>query len=180
MRVAESILFAGKAIRILRNPSPAFRFQDSVFQPQIPKGSHKVQGFLGRFAFQKQPCSDAKLIGEELLPQSEADKIDAMLQELKVFVCLVILIISALIHLNGMCIILKFIRAYKAQLFNHIFFILVVIVFPLTMISFYTKALAFSSSIRLHLCRNQLSSIRGRLNMLLIPFAPSQLVIFGR
>ncbi|XXG84257.1 hypothetical protein AAC387_Pa10g1809 [Persea americana] len=83
MRVAESILFAGKAIRILRNPSPAFRFHDSAFQQQVPKGSHRVQGFIERFSFQKEPCLDSKLIGGELLPQSEADKIDAMLQELK-------------------------------------------------------------------------------------------------
>ncbi|KAJ6680150.1 GAMMA TUBULIN COMPLEX PROTEIN [Salix purpurea] len=56
MRVAESILFAGKAIRVLRNPSPAFQFKDTVYNQQIPK---------------------------ELLPQSEADKIENMLRDLK-------------------------------------------------------------------------------------------------
>ncbi|XP_077223009.1 GAMMA-TUBULIN COMPLEX PROTEIN 4 [Tasmannia lanceolata] len=81
LRVAQSILFAGKAIRILRNPNPAFRCED-VHQ-QIQKGSHRVQGFMGRFAFLKEPSMDTKLVTEELLPQSEADKIDAMLQELK-------------------------------------------------------------------------------------------------
>ncbi|XP_031261658.1 gamma-tubulin complex component 4-like [Pistacia vera] len=79
MRVAESILFAGKAVRVLRNPSAAFRFQDQ----QLTRGSQKVQGFTGRFLFQKEPFQDMKLIGEELLPQSEADKIEAMLQDLK-------------------------------------------------------------------------------------------------
>ncbi|KAF9609511.1 hypothetical protein IFM89_016872 [Coptis chinensis] len=83
MRVAESVLFAGKAIRVLRNPSPAFKCQDVVSHHQISRETHKIQGFTGRFALQKEPSVDKKMIGEELLPQSEADKIDAMLQELK-------------------------------------------------------------------------------------------------
>ncbi|KAL1156407.1 hypothetical protein V6Z11_A08G089900 [Gossypium hirsutum] len=58
MHAAESFLFAGKAIRILRNPSPGFKFQDAL------------------------PIS-GRLTGEELLPQSEADKIETMLQDLK-------------------------------------------------------------------------------------------------
>lgn len=97
MRVAESILFSGKAIRVLRNPSHAFRFQDIVYPQQVAKGSQKVQGFSGRFPFLKDPFADKELIGEELLPQSEADKIETMLLELKVFylylyfVCLLIL-----------------------------------------------------------------------------------------
>lgn len=119
MRVAESILFAGKAIRILRNPSPAFRFHDSAFQQQVPKGSHRVQGFIERFSFQKEPCLDSKLIGEELLPQSEADKIDAMLQELKVLVCLVILIIKCS-HPSEWH--LFIFNSCQLPLFNHIFF----------------------------------------------------------
>lgn len=84
MGVAESVLFAGKAIRVLRNPSPAFRFRDAVYHLQMPRGSQKVQGFTGRFSFHKEPLMDSKLIGEELLPQSEADKIEAMLLDLKV------------------------------------------------------------------------------------------------
>ncbi|GMY16941.1 gamma-tubulin complex component 4 homolog [Fagus crenata] len=83
MRVAESILFAGKAIRVLRNPSPSFRFQDAVYHHQMPRGSQKIQGLTGRVPFQKEPLMDTKLIGEELLPQSEADKIEAMLLDLK-------------------------------------------------------------------------------------------------
>lgn len=84
MRVAESILFAGKAIRVLRNPSSAFRFQDTLNHQQIPKVSQRFQGLTGRFSLQKESFMDMQLIGEELLPQSEADKIEAMLQELKV------------------------------------------------------------------------------------------------
>ncbi|CAL5425982.1 unnamed protein product [Camellia sinensis] len=82
MRVAESVLFAGKAVRVLRNPSPAFRFQDAVYHQQKPRGSQRIQGFMEHFSFQKEPTLDTK-IGEELLPQSEADKIEAMLQNLK-------------------------------------------------------------------------------------------------
>lgn len=84
MRVAESVLFAGKAVRVLRNPSPAFRYQDMACTQQIPRSAQKTQGFTGRFHFQKDPLMDAKQIEDELLPQSEADKIEAMLQDLKV------------------------------------------------------------------------------------------------
>lgn len=84
MRIAESILFAGKAIRVLRNPSSAFQFKDHVHNQQIPRSTQKFQWFTGRFPFQKEPFADTNLLGEELLPQCEADKIEAMLQELKV------------------------------------------------------------------------------------------------
>lgn len=84
MRVAESILFAGKAIRVLRNPSPAFQFKDPVYNQQIPKGAKKNQVSTGRFPFQKESFEDTNLIGEDLLPQSEADKIENMLRDLKV------------------------------------------------------------------------------------------------
>ena len=90
MRVAESILFAGKAIRVLRNPSPSFRREDALYHLQMPRGSQKLQGLTGRFSFQKEPLMDAKLMGEELLPQTEADKIEAMLLDLKV-VCTTVL-----------------------------------------------------------------------------------------
>lgn len=85
MRVAESILFSGKAIRVLRNPSPAFQFQDVLYSQNIRKGSQKVHGSASRVPFQKELFLDVNMIGEELLPQSEADKIETMLQELKVF-----------------------------------------------------------------------------------------------
>ncbi|GLT47189.1 hypothetical protein SLA2020_209010 [Shorea laevis] len=83
MRIAESILFAGKAIRVLRNPSHAFRFQDNLYPQQMVRSSQKIQGLTGRFPFQKETLLDTKLVGEELLPQSEADKIENMLQDLK-------------------------------------------------------------------------------------------------
>ncbi|KAM7521465.1 hypothetical protein LguiA_011367 [Lonicera macranthoides] len=83
MRVAESILFAGKAVRVLRNPSTAFQFQNAP--QQMPRGGSQItQGFKGRFSLQKEPpLLDTMSSGEELLPQSEADKIESMLQDLK-------------------------------------------------------------------------------------------------
>lgn len=84
MRVAESVLFAGKAVRVLRNPSPAFRYRDVAFSQKIPRGTQKIQGFTEHFHFQKEPLTEAKQIEDELLPQSEADKIEAMLLDLKV------------------------------------------------------------------------------------------------
>lgn len=83
MRVAESILFAGKAVRVLRNPSHAFRYQDAEYHQHKPIASQKLQGFVERLSFQEEPSLDKK-IGEELLPQIEADKIETMLQGLKV------------------------------------------------------------------------------------------------
>ncbi|KAK7277758.1 hypothetical protein RJT34_22775 [Clitoria ternatea] len=81
MRVAESILFAGKAVRVLRNPSPSFQSGDAV-HPQIPKSFQKIHGLAGRFHFQREPAINTG-IGEDLLPQSEADKMEAMLLNLK-------------------------------------------------------------------------------------------------
>jgi len=86
MRVAESILFAGKAVRVLRNPSPSFQSGDAV-HPQMPKSFQKIHGLAGRFHFQREPAIHTGM-GEDLLPQSEADKIEAMLLNLKVFMLL--------------------------------------------------------------------------------------------
>lgn len=85
MRIAESILFAGKAVRVLRNPSPSFRLQDLFSHQAISRGSQRAQGLQGGFATQKDLLKEMNLITEELLPQSDADKIETMLQELKVF-----------------------------------------------------------------------------------------------
>lgn len=86
MRLGESVLFAGKAIRVLRNPSPAFQFQkDKSFQ-QTMRGSQRIRGFMHSDFSEKETELDADLTGEELLPQSEADKIEAMLKDLKVLV----------------------------------------------------------------------------------------------
>ncbi|KAI4349669.1 hypothetical protein L6164_010232 [Bauhinia variegata] len=82
MSVAESVLFAGKAVRVLRNPSSAFQSGDAMYH-QIPKRFLKIQGLAGRFPFQKGPLINAGLRGGELLPHSEADKIEAMLLDLK-------------------------------------------------------------------------------------------------
>lgn len=62
MPVAESILFAGKAIQVLRNPSPAVQFHGAPSQQHI----------------------QTMLTGEGLLPQSEANKIESTLQNLQV------------------------------------------------------------------------------------------------
>ncbi|URE26794.1 Spc97 / Spc98 family [Musa troglodytarum] len=71
MRVAESILFAGKAVKT------------TGIRQSVLKGSCRVQGFLGTFVLEREIPQSTNLIAEDLLPQSEADKIDAMLKELK-------------------------------------------------------------------------------------------------
>lgn len=96
MRVAESILFAGKAVRVLRNPSPSFQSADAVL-PQMPKSSQKIHGLAGHFKFQREPTTNTGMGGEDLLPQSEADKIEAMLLDLKVCVLSLHYIIQMLI-----------------------------------------------------------------------------------
>lgn len=83
MNVAESVLFAGKAVRVLRNPSPGFQSGDAVYY-QIPKSFQKVQGLARRFPVQ-EAVNSTGLGGDDLLPQSEADKIETMLLDLKVF-----------------------------------------------------------------------------------------------
>ncbi|XP_078445446.1 GAMMA-TUBULIN COMPLEX PROTEIN 4 isoform X2 [Wolffia australiana] len=80
MRTAESVLFAGKAITVLRNPS-SFRFREALVHQQSYKVSNKFQGISGNFAFQKETRTPS--FAGELFPQSESDKIEGMLQELK-------------------------------------------------------------------------------------------------
>ena len=84
MRVAESILFAGKAIRVLRNPSPGATLLEPTNQSQTLKGSHRMQGFTGGSGALKELPNFSNISAEELLPQAEADKVDAMLKQLKV------------------------------------------------------------------------------------------------
>lgn len=84
MRVAESILFAGKAIRVLRNPSPGATLKEPFNQSQNSKGSLRMQSFIGGSGGSKELPNFSNISAEELLPQAEADKIDAMLKELKV------------------------------------------------------------------------------------------------
>ncbi|KAL6515969.1 Gamma-tubulin complex component 4 [Orobanche gracilis] len=83
MHTAESILFAGKAIRVLRNPSPAVQFQGAPFHQHLQKGSQRFQGSMERFSMPKDSSVQTTSTGEELLPQSEADKIESTLQDLK-------------------------------------------------------------------------------------------------
>lgn len=80
MRIAESILFAGKAIRVLRNPSPSATLQDPVIRTV---GSHGMQSSVGGSGVPKELANFSNIRVEELLPQAEADKIDSMLKELK-------------------------------------------------------------------------------------------------
>ncbi|KAI5022044.1 hypothetical protein ZWY2020_058774 [Hordeum vulgare] len=82
MRVAESILFAGKAIRVLRNPSPGATLLEPTNQSQTLKGSHRMQSFIGAPCLKELP-NFSNISAEELLPQAEADKVDAMLKQLK-------------------------------------------------------------------------------------------------
>lgn len=83
MGVAESICFAGKAVRVLRNPSPTFQFNSAVSHQQTQRGSQKSQGFTEKISFQNNSMN-VQSVGEDLLPQSEADKIESLLQDLKV------------------------------------------------------------------------------------------------
>ncbi|GFP81425.1 gamma-tubulin complex component 4 [Phtheirospermum japonicum] len=50
MHVAESIQFAGKAIRVLRNPSPIVQLQGAPSHQHIQKGSQRFQESLGRLS----------------------------------------------------------------------------------------------------------------------------------
>ncbi|KAJ7518689.1 hypothetical protein O6H91_20G003500 [Diphasiastrum complanatum] len=81
---AESILFVGKAVRVLRNPSASFKSQVA--------GSHQSEsGFLDRkdgvafsLPFMKESVlSSSGYQGPQLLPQEQADKIAALLKGLK-------------------------------------------------------------------------------------------------
>ncbi|KAL7582681.1 hypothetical protein Lser_V15G43062 [Lactuca serriola] len=73
--VAESILFSGKAIRVLRNPSSSFQCVDVL--------SHQTTGPQTFKESLKNEHSFNTTVGDELLPQSEADKIDSMLKNLQ-------------------------------------------------------------------------------------------------
>nr|GEU47565.1 gamma-tubulin complex component 4 homolog [Tanacetum cinerariifolium] len=74
VRIAESILFAGKAIRVLRNPSSMYRSVDVL--------SHQATGpQTYKESLRKGPARS--LTEDELLPQSEADKIESMLKNLQ-------------------------------------------------------------------------------------------------
>ncbi|XP_020684188.1 gamma-tubulin complex component 4 [Dendrobium catenatum] len=83
MQIAEAILFAGKAVRVLRNPTYSFRLHESIFQQHILRGAQRTQGSIGGFALLKDPLKGTNKIADDLFPQSEADKIEEMLLGLK-------------------------------------------------------------------------------------------------
>lgn len=167
IHIAESILFAGKAIRVLRNPSLAVKFQGALPHQQIQKGSQRVPGLIGRPPQQKESSVQTILTGEELLPQTEADKIEAMLQDLKV--------LSYFEHLsaNRFLGLRKHYRlANVLSLFLFFLLWLLAHLFPFFFTAFY-----FSSFI---MCRNHLSSIRDHLRLQLTQLKLLPLIIFGR
>ncbi|KAL4558866.1 hypothetical protein LXL04_037070 [Taraxacum kok-saghyz] len=74
--VAESILFSGKAIRVLRNPSSSFKCVDVM--------SHEATGpQTFKESLKKEHSLNTTVTGDELLPQSDADKIETMLKNLQ-------------------------------------------------------------------------------------------------
>ncbi|EPS72084.1 hypothetical protein M569_02672 [Genlisea aurea] len=84
IQVAESVLFAGKAIRVLRNPNPAFRLREhSPANQHVQKGARRFQEFTGKLSLDSIQITSPG--GEELFPQSEADKIEAIIQDLREF-----------------------------------------------------------------------------------------------
>ncbi|CAH9112581.1 unnamed protein product [Cuscuta europaea] len=83
MGVAESICFAGKAVRVLRNPSSTFQLNNAALNQQTQRSLQKNQGFTEEVSFEKNSPMDFQSVGEDLLPQSEADKIESLLQALK-------------------------------------------------------------------------------------------------
>ncbi|KAH6559292.1 hypothetical protein KP509_1Z015200 [Ceratopteris richardii] len=100
-QVAESVLFVGKAVRILRNPSKSFKSHQHETELQNGRGTtshtHSKASFSSKLSHQ----------GSELLPQSQVEKIASLLQGLKAspiqaFQCLQIEDLS-----NDMCIVCK-------------------------------------------------------------------------
>lgn len=88
MRVAESILFSGKAIKVLRNPGRSFRQQDTVLHPQFTRSLNELLTIVKHTESHKDTVDDVRMMEEELLPRSDEDKIICMLKDLKVaFIC---------------------------------------------------------------------------------------------
>lgn len=80
LEVAESILFVGKALRVLRNPSMTFKSQVSGSQRSSSKVSNRADDSTGKYFL--PPIGVYQ--GPELLPPAEADTIASMLRDLKV------------------------------------------------------------------------------------------------
>jgi len=79
LEVAESILFVGKALRVLRNPSMTFKSQVSGSQRSSSKVSNRADDSTGKYFL--PPIGGYQ--GPELLPPAEADTIASMLRDLK-------------------------------------------------------------------------------------------------
>lgn len=96
MQVAESILFVGKAVRILRNPSKSFKSHQRVLELQDAKQASMHEEVLsGNFHAKGSFLEMLDHRGPKLLPQSQVEKIALMIQALKVilFVILFVLMI---------------------------------------------------------------------------------------
>lgn len=84
MQVAESILFVGKAVRILRNPSKSFKSQWKGYAQQETKNlTVPPQGVLLPISCAKDSLQMTGYQGPELLPQSQVEQIASMIQDLK-------------------------------------------------------------------------------------------------
>lgn len=79
LQVAESILFVGKALRVLRNPSLTFKSQVSGSQRGSSKGFNRADDSTAKYSV--PPIGGYQ--GPELLPPAEADSIASMLRDLK-------------------------------------------------------------------------------------------------
>lgn len=80
LQVAESILFVGKALRVLRNPSLTFKSQVSGSQWGPAKAFNRADDSTAKYFV--PPIGGYQ--GPELLPPAEADSIASMLRDLKV------------------------------------------------------------------------------------------------
>lgn len=80
LQVAESILFVGKALRVLRNPSLTFESQVLASQRGSSKSFNRADGPTAKYAV--SPIGGYQ--GPELLPPAEAESIATMLRDLKV------------------------------------------------------------------------------------------------
>ena len=93
LHVAESILFVGKAIRILRNPSKSFKSHLRSHDQQYMKQETMSQEMLIPDSELKESFSELlDHQGSELLPQSEIEKIASLIETLKVLLSFIILV----------------------------------------------------------------------------------------
>lgn len=99
MQVAESILFVGKAVRILRNPSKSFKSHQRVLELQDAKQASVHEEVLsGNFHAKGSFLEMLDHRGPKLLPQSQVEKIALMIQALKVILFVLLIHIFDLLH----------------------------------------------------------------------------------